>query len=174
MAAAVEAEVSAAGTSKLSAEERVELGIALKEKGNEYFKKQEYRNAMKSYHKALLHVKGLVDQPTLPGIEAGDKDISDEVKNSIYQVQFGCYNNLAGKFKIFVINADNFLCFKEFLDENRGFQDQTIHLPFFIIPLIAVILKSFLACLLKDGRWDRTEHYCNEVGTQCFYFTLVL
>jgi len=110
--AAVEDEPSV-GTSKLSVEEKVGLGIALKEKGNEYFKKQEYRNAMKNYHKALLHVKGLIDQPSLPGNEMNEKDISDEVKNNIYQIQFSCYNNLA-------------------------------------------------ACLLKDGRWDRTEHYCNE------------
>ena len=24
--------------------------------------------------------------------------------------------------------------------------------------------EIFSACLLKDGRWDRVEHYCNEVG----------
>lgn len=94
--AAVEDEPSV-GTSKLSVEEKVGLGITLKEKGNEYFKKQEYRNAMKNYHKALLHVKGLIDQPSLPGNEMNEKDISDEVKNSIYQIQFSCYNNLAGK-----------------------------------------------------------------------------
>ena len=98
--ASVEDEASAgtaAGTSKLSPEERVGLGIALKEKGNDFFKKQEYRNAMKSYHKALLHVKGIIDQPSFPGIGPVDEDVSDEVKNNIQQIQFGCYNNLAGK-----------------------------------------------------------------------------
>ena len=88
-----------AGTSKLSIEERVETGMALKEKGNGYFKKQEYRNAMKSYHKALLYVKGITDRPNLPGIEASD-DISDEAENNIHEVQFSCYNNLAGKISI--------------------------------------------------------------------------
>ncbi|XP_068731003.1 tetratricopeptide repeat protein 9C-like [Montipora capricornis] len=102
-----------AGTSKLTPEERVEIGQALKEKGNEYFKKQEYRNAMKNYHKALLNVKGLMDQPNIPGMESLCSDISDELKVSIHQIQFSCYNNLA-------------------------------------------------ACLLKDGRWDRSEHYCSE------------
>ena len=90
------------GTSKLSTKEKIEQGIALKVEGNEYFKKKEYRNAMKSYHKALLHVKGLVDQPSLFGMDSFEKDISDEDKEQIYQVQFSCYNNLAGIFKKFV------------------------------------------------------------------------
>ena len=89
-----------AGTSKLSIEERLETGMALKEKGNEYFKKQEYRNAMKSYHKALLYVKGIIDRPNLPGLEASEEDVSDEAKNNIHKVQFSCYNNLAGKISI--------------------------------------------------------------------------
>ena len=89
-----------ARTSKLSIEERLETGMALKEKGNEYFKKQEYRNAMKSYHKALLYVKGIIDRPNLPGLEASEEDVSDEAKNNIHKVQFSCYNNLAGKISI--------------------------------------------------------------------------
>ena len=97
--ASVEDEAGA-GTSKLSIEERLETGMALKEKGNEYFKKQEYRNAMKSYHKALLYVKGIIDRPNLPGLEASEEDISDEAKNNIHKVQFSCYNNLAGKISI--------------------------------------------------------------------------
>ena len=81
--------------SKLTPEERVELAKALKEIGNDHFKKQEYRKAMKNYHKALLHVKGLIDPPKFPGIVLSD-EISDELKNCIYQIQFSCYNNLAG------------------------------------------------------------------------------
>ncbi|KAL9953980.1 hypothetical protein ACROYT_G041465 [Oculina patagonica] len=110
--AAVEDE-PVAGTSKVSAQERIQQGIVLKAEGNEYFKKKEYRNAMKCYHKALLHVKGLVDRPNLPGLDSYEQDLSDVDKQEIYQVQFSCYNNLA-------------------------------------------------ACLMKDSRWDRTEHYCNE------------
>ncbi|KAK2561930.1 Tetratricopeptide repeat protein 9C [Acropora cervicornis] len=106
------ASVEDARSSKLTPEERVELAKALKERGNDYFKKQEYREAMKNYHKALLHVKGLIDQPKFPGIVLSD-EISDELKNCIHQIQFSCYNNLA-------------------------------------------------ACLSKDGRWDRSEHYCSE------------
>ena len=105
MAAAVEEE-NAAGTSKVIAKERIEQGKGLKTQGNEYFKKKEYRNAMKSYHKALLHVKGLVDQPTFPGMDSLEKDISDEDRQEIYQVQFSCYNNLAGKLKEFVISVE--------------------------------------------------------------------
>lgn len=89
------ASVEDARSSKLTPEERVELAKALKERGNDYFKKQEYREAMKNYHKALLHVKGLIDQPKFPGIVLSD-EISDELKNCIHQIQFSCYNNLAG------------------------------------------------------------------------------
>ena len=30
--------------------------------------------------------------------------------------------------------------------------------------IFCCLFKIFSACLLKDGRWDRVEHYCNEVG----------
>ena len=97
--AAVEDEL-VAGTSKVSVAEKIQQGLVLKAEGNEYFKKQEYRNAMKCYHKALLHVKGLVDRPTL-GLDSLEQDISDDDKHGICQVQFSCYNNLAGKTKEF-------------------------------------------------------------------------
>lgn len=100
--AAVEEE-PVAGTSKVSAKERIQQGVTLKAEGNEFFKKKEYRNAMKCYHKALLHVKGLVDQPNLPGLDSYEQDIHDDDKQEIYQVQFSCYNNLAGKLEEFVV-----------------------------------------------------------------------
>lgn len=102
--AAVEDDEPVAGPSKVSAKKRIQQGASLKAEGNEYFKKKEYRNAMKCYHKALLHVKGLVDQPTFAsmiGVDSFEKDISDDDKEEIYQVQFSCYNNLAGKHKRF-------------------------------------------------------------------------
>ena len=102
--AAVEDDGPVAGPSKVGTKEKIQQGAALKAEGNEYFKKKEYRNAMKCYHKALLHVKGLVDQPTfagLTGVEFFEKEISDDDKEEIYQVQFSCYNNLAGKHKGF-------------------------------------------------------------------------
>ena len=104
--AAVEDGEPVAGPSKVGAKEKIQQGAALKVEGNEYFKKKEYRNAMKCYHKALLHVKGLVDQPTfsgLTGLDSFEKEISDDEKEEIYQVQCSCYNNLAGKLtEIFV------------------------------------------------------------------------
>lgn len=105
--AAVEDDEAVAGTSKVGAKERIQQGVALKAEGNEYFKKKEYRNAMKCYHKALLHVRGLVDQPTfLAGMDSFEKDISDDDKEGIYQVQFSCYNNLAGKLKGFFVYVE--------------------------------------------------------------------
>lgn len=100
--AAVEDDEPVAGPSKVGAKERIQQGAALKAEGNEYFKKKEFRNAMKCYHKALLHVKGLLDHPTfidLPGVDYLEKGISDDDKEEIYQIQFSCYNNLAGKLK---------------------------------------------------------------------------
>ena len=88
--AAVEDE-PVAGPSKVGAKEKIQRAGALKAEGNEYFKKKEYRNAMKWYHKALLHVKGLVDQPTfavITGVDFFEKEISDDDKEEIYQVQF--------------------------------------------------------------------------------------
>ena len=107
--AAVEDDEPVAGPSKVGAKEKIQQGAALKAEGNEYFKKNEYRNAMKCYHKALLHVKGLVDQPTfagLIGVDSLEKNISDDDKEEIYQVQFSCYNNLAGKLKGFFHYAE--------------------------------------------------------------------
>jgi len=107
--AAVEDGEPVAGPSKVGAKEKIQQGAALKVEGNEYFKKKEYRNAMKCYHKALLHVKGLVDQPTfsgLTGLDSFEKEISDDEKEEIYQVQCSCYNNLAGKLKEIFVYAE--------------------------------------------------------------------
>ena len=114
--AAVEDDEPVAGPSKVGAKEKIQQAAALKVEGNEHFKKKEYRNAMKCYHKALLHVKGLVDQPTFAGIvgitglASFEKEISDDNKEDIYQVQFSCYNNLAGKFKGFFVYAEYRRC----------------------------------------------------------------
>ena len=96
--AAVDEELTA-GTSRLSTKEKIERGVTLKVEGNEYFKKKDYRDAMKSYHKALLHVKGLIDRPFVFGLDSAGRDISEEDKEKIYQVQFSCYNNLAGSLR---------------------------------------------------------------------------
>lgn len=107
--AAVEDDEPVAGPSKVGAKEKIQRAAVLKAKGNEYFKKKEYRNAMKCYHKALLHVKGLVDQPTfavITGVDFFEKEISDDDKEEIYQVQFSCYNNLAGKTQGFFVYAE--------------------------------------------------------------------
>ena len=96
-----------AGQSKVDAKKRIQQGVALKAEGNDYFKKKEYRNAMKCYHKALLHVRGLVDQPTfLDDMDSFEKEISDDDEEEVYQVQFSCYNNLAGKLMRFFVYTE--------------------------------------------------------------------
>ena len=94
------AAVESDGTSKLSVEEIVERGAALKNEGNECFKKHEYRKAMKYYHKTLLHVKGVIDLPTISDLDHEKMRVSDELRERIQQIQFSCYNNLAGKITI--------------------------------------------------------------------------
>ena len=155
--AAVEEELTA-GTSRLSTKEKIERGVTLKVEGNEYFKKKDYRDAMKSYHKALLHVKGLIDRPFVFGLDSAGRDISEEDKEKIYQVQFSCYNNLAGSLRKI------FFCLECSPLTRWGLPLLLIQFYdswFFFLNLMS---QKFLACLLKDNRWDRTIHYCNEVG----------
>ena len=102
MAAVLDEVAPVAGTSVLSFKEKLERGTALKEEGNEFFKQKQYRNAMKKYHRALLHVLGLADQPPfLQQYQANLEVVNEEQKEEVHQIQFSCYNNLAGSLNKF-------------------------------------------------------------------------
>ena len=77
-----------------SKEEKVALALEIKGQGNDFFKAGDYRMAMKRYHSSLLHVKGIEDRVTEEGISKDE--VSSKLKKDIEQLQFGCFNNLAG------------------------------------------------------------------------------
>lgn len=91
------------GKVQVTLSEKIEKAFALRNEGNERFKAEDYRDAMKKYHFALLHVKGLLDRSaTLQALGADSseykcEDVSDEKKQQIKEVEFLCYNNLAGR-----------------------------------------------------------------------------
>ena len=82
--------------------EKIEKALALKNEGNEYFKANDTQTAIRKYHNALMFVKGLDSRfATLQSIGAdnaglGNEDISEEERKKIKELQFTCYNNLAG------------------------------------------------------------------------------
>ena len=86
----------------LTTEEKVEKAFALKNEGNEHFKANDVQSAIRKYHNALLYVKGLANRfATLQSLGTGfsgseNEDISEESKRKIKELQFLCYNNLAG------------------------------------------------------------------------------
>ena len=86
----------------LTTEEKVEKAFALKNDGNELFKANDVQSAIRKYHNALLYVKGLVSRSaTLQSLGAGFpgtgiEDVSEETKIKINELEFLCYNNLAG------------------------------------------------------------------------------
>ena len=94
--AALNGESDDGGPSQLSSYEKLQEALSLKEEGNGYFKQKDYKNAMKKYHRSLLYVKGLTNQPAVFGSKSRE-DISEELKVEIERVMCSVYNNLAGK-----------------------------------------------------------------------------
>lgn len=86
----------------LTIDEKIQKAYDLKNYGNEYFKAQNYPSAIRKYHNALMYVKGLTDRAsTLKALGAEDAAVgcqraSDQNKQDILELEFLCYNNLAG------------------------------------------------------------------------------
>ena len=74
-------------------EERIEKAENYKAEGNDFFKKEEYKSAIKKYHYALLYLKGIGEKHPITGEQ---KILTDEWKMRHSEIKFGCYNNLAG------------------------------------------------------------------------------
>ena len=92
-------------TSHMTTDEKLQKAQSLKDEGNEFFKQKDYKNAMKKYHRALLHVKGLTDQPEMLGILPREDNISEELKAIIEKITCSIYNNLSGKYKTLPISV---------------------------------------------------------------------
>ena len=85
-------------SSRLTVQEKICCAVELKNEGNEFFKKQQFRDAMKKYHRAILHVKGLGDELALKFAVQGSENISEEDKLKIDEIMCSCCNNLAGNY----------------------------------------------------------------------------
>ena len=76
-------------------EERIVKAENYKAEGNEFFKKEEYKAAVKRYHFALLYAKGIGEKHPI----TGDQNIlTDEWNKRLAEVKFSTYNNLAGAY----------------------------------------------------------------------------
>ena len=76
-----------------SDEERIVKAENYKAEGNEFFKKEDYKSAMKRYHFALLYAKGIGEKHPI----TGDQNIlTDEWNKRLAEIKFSAYNNLAG------------------------------------------------------------------------------
>lgn len=52
-----------------SADEKIEIAKRLKDEGNDFFKKQEYKRANTRYYRALAYTRGLPGRPTAEGAD---------------------------------------------------------------------------------------------------------
>ena len=75
---------------------QLQQALSLKEQGNDYIMRNQYRKAKKKYHSSILLARGLTNQPAIIG-SSGRKQISEELNAEVEQVLFSVYNNLAGK-----------------------------------------------------------------------------
>ncbi|XP_032240458.2 tetratricopeptide repeat protein 9C [Nematostella vectensis] len=79
---------------ELNVEDKIDQAFSLKEEGNGCFKQKNYREAMKKYHRAMLYVRGLTDQP-MPFSLSDRPLVSEELAAKILELELSCYNNLA-------------------------------------------------------------------------------
>jgi hypothetical protein len=74
-------------------DQKISKGQEHKNKGNEYFKEQQFKQALKEYYHALLYLKGL-DNSQLSlalGDQGSKSSLSDEIKSSINSVSLLIY-----------------------------------------------------------------------------------
>lgn len=91
---------------ELTPAEKIAQSMEMKNEGNERFKAMDYQAAIRKYHNAILYIKGLGDRSqTLQALGGGAEDptnpeITKEDHKKIKDLQFMCYNNLAGQKKL--------------------------------------------------------------------------
>ena len=80
----------------LSIAEKIDKAIGLKEEGNQGFKSGDIKEAVKKYNYALLHLKGLGEDPTsqmVPGVQS--QVLTKQQKDNKKKTMFACYSNLS-------------------------------------------------------------------------------
>ena len=81
---------------EISLDEKIEKAVRLKEEGNEYFKSELYRDAIKKYNYSLLYLKGLGDDPTakmVPGMQS--QTLTKYQSETRSKTLLACYSNLS-------------------------------------------------------------------------------
>lgn len=98
--------MSVAADGQFSAEEKYSSALDFKNKGNEEFKKKEFKRAVGYYHRALLFIRG-IDQHAaeVPKLLASEdrvnlreerlRQLNDGLLDEVKQLKADCYNNLA-------------------------------------------------------------------------------
>jgi len=81
----------------------------MKDKGNDKYKKLEYKPAMGQYHRALLYLKAIdASQKNLAEAmlgQASSVPLSPELRHDVDRLYADCQSNLAGKFlNVYFIN----------------------------------------------------------------------
>ncbi|XP_042201180.1 tetratricopeptide repeat protein 9C [Callorhinchus milii] len=78
-------------------EERLQRAVGYKAEGNEHYKARRLSQAIRRYHWALLHLRGVDPNasPPLPAIGTPTVQLSPQQSELLYSTQCDCYNNLA-------------------------------------------------------------------------------
>jgi len=89
-------------------DEKVTLAKKFKAEGNECHKKQDFKQAIGKYHRALLQLKGVGSSKSAGlGAFISEEDmesmgysgkITEEMKQDVTRLTADCYNNLAGSY----------------------------------------------------------------------------
>lgn len=85
------------GSTSSSWHKNFEIAEDYKMEGNEYYKSKEYKRAIRKYHQALLHLRGIISnqQLSVPMLMPKPKEIPAEAMLQINQLLTDCNSNLA-------------------------------------------------------------------------------
>ena len=61
--------------------------------GNENFKKQQFKEALRAYHKAILHLAGVIDKSSSVAMYS-TKVASEEVASKVNNLKFSIFGNM--------------------------------------------------------------------------------
>ena len=81
-----------------SSEEKIAEGQRLKSKGNDYFKRGQFKKAAYRYHKVFLFVNGLTASDENMAQYAGSHVLSKEASLEVKELKASVHNNLAMTF----------------------------------------------------------------------------
>ena len=79
----------------------------LKEEGNKFFKKREWKNAIRKYHHGLMYVRGIIERYEVPGLQnvMRTKPTPEETAMA-EKITTTLSNNLAGSSKGYAVQGE--------------------------------------------------------------------